>query len=285
MNMEEEVVTWNLKGPKRMRKRKELNKLVRNDIRYKSVFKKNSAVDMFNLNSGASRLLNKSNESSTDNDDYFFSANKAFIRERKRKNCCKLIQITIGGSLITFMMIVGVVLVFSYSKFNEALTDLKQEFESHKEQNLMTFTQVKQQLKKYDAIFKNDLLNESVKGPKKRLKRSIENMDISNQLNGFLIGWLFNNSKIFESNYESKTLMNSILNDYTNGDDLNFKKYNELIHEFLKTNISSKSLPVSSFKKSIYNDVEIIYIKPILEALTKCHCPLANLKTMNSTVN
>ena len=81
MNMEEEVVTWNLKGPKRMRKRKELNKLVRNDIRYKSVFKKNSAVDMFNLNSGASRLLNKSNESSTDNDDYFFSANKAFIRE------------------------------------------------------------------------------------------------------------------------------------------------------------------------------------------------------------
>ena len=62
---------------------------------------------------------------------------------------------TIGGSLITFMMIVGIVLVFSYSKFNEALTDLKQEFESHKEQNLMTFTQVKQQLKKYDAIFKN----------------------------------------------------------------------------------------------------------------------------------
>ena len=59
-------------------------------------------------------------------------------------------------------------------------------------------------------------------------------MDTSNQLNGFLIGWLFNNSKIFESNYESKTLMNSILNDYTNGDDLNFKKYNELIHEFLK---------------------------------------------------
>ena len=81
MNMDEEAVTWNLRGPKRMRKRKDLNKLVKNNARYKGLFKPNSSYDMFNMNSGTSRLLTKSNDSSSDNNDYYFSANKQIIRE------------------------------------------------------------------------------------------------------------------------------------------------------------------------------------------------------------
>ncbi len=79
--MDDEIVHWNLRGPKRMKKRKELNALVRNNVRYKSLFKHNSAIDMFNLNTGTNRLLGKSNDSSTDNEDYYFSANKQLLRE------------------------------------------------------------------------------------------------------------------------------------------------------------------------------------------------------------
>lgn len=86
------------------------------------------------------------------------------------------------------------------------------------------------------------MLNDKIKESRanhgnKRLKRTVENIEIKNQLNGFLIGWLFNNSKIFDSNHESKSLMNSILNDYTSGNDFNLDKYNELVHEFLKVRI------------------------------------------------
>jgi len=87
--MNEEAITWNLRGPKRMRKRRELNALLKNNHKYRSMFKHNSSIDMFNLNSGASRLLNKSNDSSTDNDEFYFSANKSVIREKKEK---KLLQ-------------------------------------------------------------------------------------------------------------------------------------------------------------------------------------------------
>lgn len=81
MNMEEEAIGWNLRGPKRMRKRKELNALVKNQARYQHAFTKTSSIDMFNMNSGTSRLLSKSNDSSSDNDDYYFAANKLIIRE------------------------------------------------------------------------------------------------------------------------------------------------------------------------------------------------------------
>lgn len=79
--MDEEIITWNLRGPKRMKKRKELNALVKNNVRYKSLSKHNSSMDMFRLNSANGKLLGKSNESSSDNDDYYFSANKQIIQE------------------------------------------------------------------------------------------------------------------------------------------------------------------------------------------------------------
>lgn len=81
--MDEEVITWNLRGPKRMKKRKELNALIKNNVKYKNLPKKNS-VDAFNMStsigtSGVNgRLLNYS---SSDSQDYFFTANKTTIRQ------------------------------------------------------------------------------------------------------------------------------------------------------------------------------------------------------------
>ena len=82
--MDDEVITWNLKGPKRMKKRRELNALIKNNFKYKTLNKPNSMIDMYNLGNGASgttRLLNKNNESSSDNEEFYFSANKSMIKE------------------------------------------------------------------------------------------------------------------------------------------------------------------------------------------------------------
>ena len=100
----EEEITWNLKGPKRMKKRRELNALIRNNVKYKSLLgvrphscaHKSDEFSMINCSSnnnggngggggGASgRLLNGLNYSSTDEDeqkDFYYAANKSIIKE------------------------------------------------------------------------------------------------------------------------------------------------------------------------------------------------------------
>lgn len=102
--MDEEEITWNLKGPKRMKKRRELNALIRNNVKYKSLLArphscahKSDEFSMINCSSsnnangsaanggGASgRLLNGLNYSSTDEDeqrDFYYAANKSIIKE------------------------------------------------------------------------------------------------------------------------------------------------------------------------------------------------------------
>ena len=91
--MDEEVITWNLKGPKRFKKRKELNALIKNNIKYKSLAGINGSnslnLDMFSIGGGTSgsnrRLLSYThhNSSSTEDvdDNFFFSANKQILRE------------------------------------------------------------------------------------------------------------------------------------------------------------------------------------------------------------
>ena len=69
-----------------------------------------------------------------------------------------MIQITILGFIVTFFLILGITLLFSYSKFNEALKDLKDEFKSHKEQNQQNIDEFKQKLEHYDALFKQVVL-------------------------------------------------------------------------------------------------------------------------------
>ena len=49
--MDEEEITWNLKGPKRMRKRRELNALLKNNLKYKSLLMKNQNNNNNNNNS------------------------------------------------------------------------------------------------------------------------------------------------------------------------------------------------------------------------------------------
>ena len=86
--MDEEEITWNLKGPKRMRKRRELNALIKNNYKYKGLQLKNqipnsSSIDMYNIGSGngTSRLLKNDNLSSSENEEYYFSANKTVLKE------------------------------------------------------------------------------------------------------------------------------------------------------------------------------------------------------------
>jgi hypothetical protein len=79
--MDDEVITWNLRGPKRKKKRRELNALIKNNIRYKSLLKPNSSFDMYSLNNASGRLLKNSYDSSSENEDFYFSANKNVIRE------------------------------------------------------------------------------------------------------------------------------------------------------------------------------------------------------------
>jgi len=319
--MNEEAITWNLRGPKRMRKRRELNALLKNNHKYRSMFKHNSSIDMFNLNSGASRLLNKSNDSSTDNDEFYFSANKSVIREKKRKNCCKIIQMILVGFVITFGLIAGVILMFSYSKFNNALNTLKTEFQSQKELSQQSINEVKRQLNEYDSMFKklskiesnlqlnNNRLNDFISNNKDyekyeksstnssnvknraTLLRSIRSIDMTNRLNTYLIEWLFNRSSLVDMNNTEEasdkkpnSLIELILNDYKqNGKEFNFASYNRLVNNFLKNkeqftwmnntnNFLHRSFKEYTFKEEIINDIETLFIKPILETLESCEC-------------
>lgn len=280
--MEEEAIGWNLRGPKRMRKRKELNALVKNQARYKHVFNKTSSVDMFNMNSGTSRLLSKSNDTSSDNDDYYFAANKLIIREKKRKNCCKLIQMTIIGFFLTFVVIIGLTLIFSYSKFHEALKDLKQEFQSQKQQNQLSISEVKLKLSQYDALFKKDLkdLGNTVVKPL-RTRRSAD-----------LINKLFENlynksSSALDNSQETKGLLKLILADYTNQNisDIDSSSYKHLVNTFLnhKSRLSNKQ-DQNLFKDELLNDIELMYIKPIIRSLEKCNCPSTAIHFVNQSI-
>ena len=96
--MDEEVITWNLKGPKRFKKRKELNALIKNNVKYKGLARSgggggagSNSLDMYTMNIGGSagggssnrRLLKNANSTSSEeeNEQYYFSANKEIIRE------------------------------------------------------------------------------------------------------------------------------------------------------------------------------------------------------------
>jgi hypothetical protein len=107
--MDEEVITWNLRGPKRFKKRKELNALIKNNIKYKLVSKYNqmgsssminnkssNTFDMYSLKNqsdsksrcgsrSSHRLLRNTSSSNSDDDDdienLYFSANKQYHKE------------------------------------------------------------------------------------------------------------------------------------------------------------------------------------------------------------
>lgn len=78
-NMDEEVITWNLKGPKRMRKRRELNALLKNNLKYKSLLKNSNNNNNCSLEIAGSNQLN--HDSTSENDEYYFSGNKSYIKQ------------------------------------------------------------------------------------------------------------------------------------------------------------------------------------------------------------
>ena len=84
--MDEEVITWNLKGPKRMRKRRELNALLKNNLKYKSLLRNSNSNTNTNcsLEINASNQLNSNNnnnDSTSENDEFYFSGNKSYIKQ------------------------------------------------------------------------------------------------------------------------------------------------------------------------------------------------------------
>ena len=60
----------------------------------------------------------------------------------------------IVGLLITFGFLIGIILLFSYSKFHELLNDLKKEVDTKNEQNQKNLNDLKRQIIEYDQIFK-----------------------------------------------------------------------------------------------------------------------------------
>jgi hypothetical protein len=79
--MDEDVITWNLKGPKRMKKRRELNALLKNNLKYKSLLRNNSNNNTkCSLEINASNQLNN-NDSTSENDEFYFSGNKSYIKQ------------------------------------------------------------------------------------------------------------------------------------------------------------------------------------------------------------
>lgn len=58
------------------------------------------------------------------------------------------------GFVITFVLLIGIILVFSYTKFHDVLIDLKSELNSQNEQNQKSIDKIKQQMKEYDTLFK-----------------------------------------------------------------------------------------------------------------------------------
>lgn len=178
--MDEEVITWNLKGPKRMRKRRELNALIKNNLKYKPFLRNNSSASA-DLKVGNRLLKNPNDTTSDENDDYYFAANKLVLRNKNRKNYCKILQMIILGFIITFGFLTGTILLFSYSKFNDTITDLKKEIKSQNEQSIKQLDDLKRQVNEYDSFFKklNALegrvhlleLNYTAQ-PSKRLERS-----------------------------------------------------------------------------------------------------------------
>lgn len=58
------------------------------------------------------------------------------------------------GFVITFILLIGIILVFSYTKFHDVLIDLKSELNSQNEQNQKSLERIKLQMKEYDNLFK-----------------------------------------------------------------------------------------------------------------------------------
>jgi cell division protein FtsL len=81
------------------------------------------------------------------------------IKRKKRTYYCKIIQMILIGFVITFVLMIGIVLVFSYSKFHDVLIDLKSEFNTQNEQNQKNIDNIKQKIKEYDNIFKKVSFN------------------------------------------------------------------------------------------------------------------------------
>jgi hypothetical protein len=62
---EENIINWNLKGPKRMKTRKELNALLKDKNKVKT--NTSSTIELFKRTSS--------------NDEFYFSGNKSIIRK------------------------------------------------------------------------------------------------------------------------------------------------------------------------------------------------------------
>jgi hypothetical protein len=58
------------------------------------------------------------------------------------------------GLVITFALLVGVILIFSYTKFHEIVNDLKRDVQIKNEESQKSINSLKQQLSEYDALFK-----------------------------------------------------------------------------------------------------------------------------------
>jgi hypothetical protein len=85
--MDEEIITWNLRGPKKMKKRRELNALLHNSTKYRPLITNRPRNSIISDRNGCINLLTTGDKdvtlrlSTEDEDQLYFSANKSVIRK------------------------------------------------------------------------------------------------------------------------------------------------------------------------------------------------------------
>ncbi len=98
----------------------------------------------------------------------------------------------------------------------------------------MSINEVKRKLNEYDAILKNKNQAEF----NKTIHRTIRSVDLKNELNLFLIEYLFNNTGLnnFDNRQRTKTSLAYLANEHkkNNGQKSNFINYQTLVDNFLK---------------------------------------------------
>jgi len=175
------------------------------------------------------------------------------------------------GCFLTLLILVGIILLFSYSKFHELLSDLKREVDTQNAHNRKSIEDLTKQMDQYDLMLKqleakvsggtndkNTFKDSQERNPRetspKRVARSIRSLDALNKVNTHLIRWLFNETFINEGNetttttpmtgttrrQQAKAFMNNnqkrVLNSMMLSKARRNEIYQKVIDEFLKSN-------------------------------------------------
>lgn len=240
---DENLINWNLKGAKKMKKRKELNALIKD----KNKLKSNSMIEFF-----------KKSSSSEKEDSYYFTGNKFIIKNKKRKHYVKVCQITCSILLISVFLITNLTLIIFNMRYRKEINTLQDEQIKHNDQLNLILTSLKdlQDNQVQNLIESDDKINLS------QVKENLKNLD----------SFLDEQSKLKEQLTRFNQTIERIRFDLLDVDNNNDSSVADLLEiKELVLNLTSKSFE-NSFKGKIITEIKNDIIKPILDRLDYCDC-------------